>query len=193
MLLDLTVRPIQISPEECPRSLVIRTLRTGTYVTGIITQLFEGSYRKPVDIRLVPAAEIKKGEHTYFETRLPLQVPLEDHMGSRGLARGSEFTGFLPNPFKVSSAYRSIATKKLHTADIDFIIEHRGTLKGKRCLVSVQEAGNILFTVTIKDFESPPLLHATEEPVPLQRLQALSQRGMTAWERLTDDDNDGEE
>jgi len=188
MLLDLTVRPLQIHPEECPRSLVVRTMGTGSIVTGIVGRK-EAYYaedtsahkRKPTPLRVAAEAP-RPGGKIYRETRIPL-APSLLHRYRRSEAEDGK--QLLPEPFKVTTAYRSVARQTVDVSEVSLIIEHHK----ERCLVSVQEYGEIPMTIVIKDYNSAPVFEDTEL-TPLQRLQNQSKDGPTAWSRLLDFNND---
>lgn len=181
MLLDLTVRPVQVLPDECPKSLVIRTLGVGTYVTGIVGLREDSSgYRSKNRRTIQPAAKLARRDKTYVETRIPLhhRIPYcRYHPPDERI---------LPEPYEVASAYKDVLTSKMDTAEIAVILEHPVSKGVKRCLATIQSDGQMLLTIVIKDYEET--LGLGEEPVPLERVIKVQSQPMSAWERMLDDD-----
>ena len=180
MLLDLTVRPVQVLPDECPKSLVVRTLGVGAYVTGIVGLREDSSgYRTKKRTAIPPAAKLNRHDKTYVETRIPLtqRIARRYHPPDERV---------LPEPYEVASAYKDVTTSKLETAEIAIILEHPVSKGVKRCLATIQSDGKLLLTIVIKDYEATVGLG--EEPVPLERVKKIQDQPMSAWERLLDDD-----
>lgn len=174
--------------------MIVRTLATGHYVTGIITAPEEWR-EKPIP----PVAQVAKGDQTFRETRLPIRHPrikqprvqIRYDTPAYGIQRAPVPAEILLDPLYVSSAYRHVETNKLEVADLSLIIEHPQLKNGtRRCLVTVSEMGSPHLTVIIKNYDDDPELFASAEKTPLQRLEKLQARPMSVWERLAADDDE---
>lgn len=179
MLLDLTVRPVQIHPDECPRSLIIRTLGTGTLVTGFITkdEDVHGYRVKNHKRQISPMGQIPhKNGRTLRETRLPLeQTPM---------AKGRPV---LAEPYLISCAYKDTSSGKHHVSDISIFLEY--TQQNSKVSVTVQDGSRMLLTVVTNYMRGRGMI-GSDELTPIQRLlhkQAHGDGPMNAWERMLAD------
>jgi len=180
MLLDLTSRPVKVHPEECQRSIIVRTL-SGKDADGLLRRT-EDRRGRTVHHNIKPIASLKKDDVTYMEARLPL-----DHV-QRAKPKGTpvwkkEEEIILPSPFEVVSYYVDSVTKQRGTWRANVIVELN--INGRLWYVSVQdETRSIpLLTIVVKDLDTSAI-QLEHEAVPLQRYMHKEGRPVTAWDRI---------
>ncbi len=196
MLIDLTRKPLIIMPEECPTSVVVRSIGDHV-VTGLLTV----GPSKPMEA----TASIARGGRTLYETRLPLRPNPSMEQGpawgpasrwGRGPApryqRHVEPTkvNIAPEPFEVATVCIDPVTGVSSSWRIGLRIER--VEKMKRCpwVVSILDAttGMTLSTIAVSTLNPDP---EYEDPLPLTRaIKEKAHPTTNAWTRLLDDDGE---
>lgn len=184
MLLDLSSRPIKVTPEECPHTVVVRTNADAT-ADGIVRRWNE-KYKKRTLMALAPIASLERGGITCMETALSL-----DHIVSAK-------PGFKPDPFEVVSFYKDSITGQPGIWRLMITVERRtgpkNTPKVPVWYITVIEEAKDgapvsghggLFTMVTKELSTDSLF---KEPTPLQRLIKSEQGPRTLWDRLAEND-----
>ncbi len=179
MILDLSKRPVVICTDDCPRSVVIRTLKDST-ISGIVSgALPDAKFGTLKEATIKPVATMSLGDgRVCLESRLPISH-IKPRMSPQDLA---------PDPFIVVTAYKNTFSNTFSSWRLRLSIElHKNA---RLWYVTVYDEGEerYLLTATAKDLDKAKELLAPEE-VPIRRLERMKGAPYTAWDWLNRGDD----
>ena len=187
MLIDVYRKPLIVFPEECPTSVVVRSVGNRT-VSGLVGR--EGEQT------LTPGASLKRGDSTIYETRLPLggAPRLKGKRTAHHLPSGTKGYVIVVEPFEVASVYIDMLTGVNGTwragVKIEFLPEK---LKRFPWVVSIVDVPTGItlssVAVAILDTDTSTLY---QDVLPLKKLAAEGEAPATAWSRILEDYDDDE-
>jgi hypothetical protein len=174
MILDLSKRPVVVCTDDCPRSVVVRTLKDVAIPGSISGSL--PSENNPTTLKeavIKPVATMPLGDgRVCLESRLPIA-----HIRPRGPQ------DLAPDPFIVVTAYKNTFANTFSSWRLRISIElHKNA---RLWYVTVYDEGEerYLLTATAKDLDKAKELLSPEE-VPIQRLERMKGAPYTAWDWL---------
>jgi hypothetical protein len=173
VIIDLTRKPLFVFPEECPSSVVVRSIGNRT-VSGLVCfwSAYGAGSRKLVDI--TPDAKLTRGDVTCYETKLPLP----------------KMDGLPAEPYECPSVWKDMLTDLQGSWRFNIRIEYLKKVKKAPWTVSIIDGLHeaiVLSTVAVSSLESNPLI---ADVMPLKRVIAQKVQPGNAWTRILDDDSE---
>lgn len=204
MIVDVTRKPVIIYPEDCPSSVVVRSIGNRT-VSGFVSYWTDQDRKGRRLVDLDPDARMTRGDSTCYETRLPLpgskvekgQTPYENVYTPdlrRGVVRRPgadpvrEMEGIPPDPYECPSVWKDMLTGVSGTWRVNVRIEFVKRMKRAPWAVSVFDgvSGTTLATIAVSTLDPNPLI---ADNLPLKRAIVQTAQPGNAWTRILDDDD----
>lgn len=203
MLIDVSRRPVRLIYEECPDTLVVRTMKVKGKVTGVIHQDVSSlnSRSNPKENVVAPHVSLLQKGFEYIETILQdIRVVPEDSFQARleegGFSRYGYDKDWRPGglspeqtdstePYYVISGYTDQSTKATGSWRVNFVL---GRTPNDQRLVTLLDAthGAVLFTAQL-----PPVSSRGSKVVtPLERFIQNPESKPGLWSAVLDDSDE---
>lgn len=189
MLIDLSLKPIVVQPEECPRHVVVRTRETPQTMASVNRRRV-GSAKNFLEA-LTPGVRLTRGRQTLMETRLDILYP----QGLQAIGEEARYAEaptkgplILTDPYEIPTAYQDLLTHYIGSWRVQVQIQRRHT-------------GTWLVTVHLMD-QTPTLAIAAKDlwvgtgtpkscefPLTRHKEAIIEGRRESAWDRLTLEDD----